>query len=85
MPLGIRYGSQLCRNAVRCFEPTVAVRDSEGKQMAGTMMVVYYTMPLGMGHDNLIAYLTAGIYDVCTPIPAISPYLRHGCIAGYHI
>ena len=39
--------------------------------MAGTMMVVYYTMPLGMGHDNLIAYLTAGIYDVCTPIPAI--------------
>ena len=63
MPLGIRYGSQLCRNAVRCFK------------MAGTMMVVYYTMPLGMGHVNLIAYLTAGIYDVCVPIPAISVYL----------
>ena len=28
MPLGIRYGSQLCRNAVRCFK------------MAGKMMVV---------------------------------------------
>jgi hypothetical protein len=43
--------------------------------MAGTMMFVYYTMPLGMGHDNLIAYLTAGIYDLYIPIPAISPYL----------
>jgi hypothetical protein len=43
--------------------------------MAGTMMVVYYTMPLGMGHVNLIAYLTAGIYDLCVPIPAISVYL----------
>ena len=28
-----------------------------------------------MGHDNLIAYLTAGIYDLCVPIPAISVYL----------
>ncbi|MBQ9362298.1 MAG: hypothetical protein IJT97_02635, partial [Bacteroidaceae bacterium] len=30
----------------------------------------------------LIAYLTAG----CSPLysfPAISPYLRHGCMAGY--
>ncbi|MBR6939100.1 MAG: hypothetical protein IKH63_16210 [Prevotella sp.] len=75
--------SQLCRNAFRCFEPTVTVREARESKWLGKIWI-YKCKPLGLRHASSYPLHNSKELYVHLPNQPFRHTYRHGCIAGYY-